>query len=178
MEQLNLEQRVALLEKNTQKQGVFFIIFSGDLDKIIAALNLALGSISMGQQVTFFFTFWGTTVLRKPGPQAKGKLFLQKLFGWLMPKGASKLLLSRLNFLGIGPWLLKILMKQLKKQDVAELLRIIFEHNVKVHVCSLTLDILGIKQEELIDIPNQSDECWGTAKVMETAQQSSVTLFI
>lgn len=177
MEQTNLEQRVALLEKD-KKNGVFFIIFSNDLDKIIVALNLAIGAVSMDQPVTIFFTFWGVTVLRKPGPQAKGKLFLQNLFGWLMPKGPSQLFLSQLNFLGIGPFLLKTLMKQEKKPAVDQLLKLIIDNNVKVHACSLSLDILGMKQEEFIDIPNQDWECWGAAKVMEVAGQSKATLFI
>jgi peroxiredoxin family protein len=106
------------LEKPQEKgtaavtQDKTMVIFSGDLDKAIAAFIIANGAASMGHKVTMFFTFWGLNILRKDNPPKIKKNLIEKMFGFMMPRGADKLSLSQMNMMGMGSAMIKNIMKE------------------------------------------------------------------
>src|ERR1035437_2184270 len=97
-----LEKSIKKLQKNQQKDQISIIAFSGDLDKMLAAMIIATGARAMDTEVKMFFTFWGTTMLRDKNKSPKGKDFMSKMFGFMLPKGSSNLKLSKLNMGGMG----------------------------------------------------------------------------
>jgi len=176
-----LEKAIAKLSeeaklKESQGTGIVLIIFSNNMDRILAALNIAVGALSMGKEVSLFFTFWGGTLLKEKKPQKKQKLFVQKLFGWLLPKGPDKLALSQMNFGGMGGWMMRKLMKKFKNPFVGELMQIAKDAGAKIYVCSMTMELMGIKQEEIVPIP--SLQLCGVAKFIEIMQKEKTCLFI
>lgn len=150
------------------------VVFSGDLDKVLASFVIANGALAMGSKVTMFFTFWGINVLRKGEAQASGKGFMDRMFGMMMPNGARKLKLSKMNMLGIGTEMMKMVMKNKKVDDLPSLIESAKKAGVRLVVCSMSMDIMGIKQEELID----GLEIGGVATFLQEADKSSATLFI
>ncbi|MEZ0536824.1 DsrE/DsrF/DrsH-like family protein [Caldicellulosiruptoraceae bacterium PP1] len=150
------------------------IVFSNDLDKVMASLVIATGAAAMGDEVTMFFTFWGLNVLRDAKKKAGGKSFLEKMFGMMMPKGVDKLPLSKLNFLGIGPRLMKYMMKKKNVNSLPQMLKEAQELGVKFIACSMSMDVMGIKKEELID----GVEIGGVATYLGEASEAGVNLFI
>jgi NADPH-dependent 2,4-dienoyl-CoA reductase/sulfur reductase-like enzyme/peroxiredoxin family protein/TusA-related sulfurtransferase/rhodanese-related sulfurtransferase len=150
------------------------VVFSGDLDKVLASFVIANGALAMGSKVTMFFTFWGINALRKGGAQASGKGFMDKMFGMMMPNGARKLKLSKMNMLGIGTEMMKMVMKNKRVDSLPSLIESAKKAGVRLVVCSMSMDIMGIKEEELID----GLEIGGVATFLQEADASSATLFI
>lgn len=151
-----------------------FVIFSGDLDKTIAVFIMANGAAAMGRQVTMFFTFWGLNVLRKPEKVKVKKNFIGKLFGVMMPRGTKKLGLSRMNFGGMGAKMIRSVMKQNGIESVEELMDDAVKHGVRLVACQMSMDIMGITKEELID----GVELGGVATMLGSAEKSDLTYFI
>ncbi len=154
------------------------ILFSGDFDRVMAALIIANGAAAMGDDVTIFCTFWGLNVLRKSGKVAtngKGKKTgLQSMFGRMMPKGTGRLGLSKMNFAGAGAPLMKKVMKQANAMSLDELFESAREQGVKFVACTLSMDILGFSEGELID----GIEYAGVASYLGEADEANVNLFI
>lgn len=150
------------------------VVFSGDLDKAIASFIIANGSASMGKKVTMFFTFWGLNILRKAQKTPVKKSFMERMFGWMMPRGSVKLPLSKMNMLGIGPQMIRRIMQQKNVSSLEELIEQAKRLNVRMVACNMTMDIMGIKKEELID----GVEIGGVATFLNAADQSGTTLFI
>ncbi len=151
------------------------IVFSGDMDKAFAAFIIANGAAAMGDDVTMFFTFWGLNVLRKPKKQkTSGKSFLQSMFGGDDAEGPEKLTLSNMNFAGAGPRLMKRVMKQQKVMSLDELIASAHEQGIKFEACTMSMDVMGIKAEELID----GLEFVGVASYLSEADEANVNLFI
>jgi peroxiredoxin family protein len=151
------------------------IVFSGDMDKAVAAFIIATGAAAMGDDVTMFFTFWGLNILRKPKKtKTSGKSFLQAMFGSMMPRGSQKLGLSKMNFGGVGPKLMRKVMKQQHAMSLEELMESAIEQGVKMEACTMSLDVLGLKPEELID----GLEYVGVASYLAEADEANVNLFI
>lgn len=151
------------------------IVFSGDLDKALAAFILANGAAAMGDQVTMFFTFWGLNIIRKPKKvRTGGKSFLQSMFGRMMPRGPGKLGLSKMNFCGLGAPLMKMVMRQQNVMTLEELIASAREQGVKLVACAMSMDILGFKEEELLD----GLEYAGVAAYLGEADEANVNLFI
>lgn len=150
------------------------IVFSGDLDKAMAAFIIATGAAAMGNEVTMFFTFWGLNILRKAKSVQVKKNFLEKLFGWMMPRGPEKLGLSKMNFAGLGPWMMKLMMRQKNVNTLPELIEQAQALGVKIIACSMSMDIMGIHPEELID----GIEYAGVASYLGEADEANVNLFI
>ncbi len=150
------------------------IVFSGNLDKVMASFIIANGAAAMGSEVTMFFTFWGINVLRKSNPPATQKSFMEKMFGWMMPRGAEKLPLSKMNMGGMGTMMMKGVMKQKKVPSLPELIEQAKNSGVKLVVCSMSMDVMGIKKEELID----GIEEGGVARYLAEAERGNVNLFI
>jgi NADPH-dependent 2,4-dienoyl-CoA reductase/sulfur reductase-like enzyme/peroxiredoxin family protein/rhodanese-related sulfurtransferase/TusA-related sulfurtransferase len=150
------------------------IVFSNDLDKIIATFILANGAAAMGRKMTLFFTFWGLNVLRKPEKVKTKKDFLAKMFGFMMPRGSKKLTLSKMSMLGIGGKLIRYLMKKKNITSLEDLIEQAKENGVILVACTMSMDIMGIKKEELID----GIQYGGVAAFLGTAETTDTNLFI
>ena len=149
------------------------ILFSGDFDKAMAAFIIANGAAAMGDEVTIFCTFWGLNLLRKKKPpKTSGKTFLQGMFGKMMPKGPGGL--SKMNFAGMGAPLMKKVMRSQNAMSIEELIASAREQDVKLVACTLSMDILGFKPEEMID----GIEYAGVASYLGEADEANVNLFI
>ncbi len=158
---------------DTSKKTV--ILFSGDFDKVMAAFIIANGAAAMGDEVTMFFTFWGLNALRKPDVSIKdGKSTLQKMFAMMMPKGPSHLGLSKMNFAGAGPLMMKKVMRQQNITSLEDLIEMAKEQEIKMVACTMSMDVMGLKEEELID----GIEYAGVATYLGDADEANVNLFI
>lgn len=154
------------------------IVFSGEYDKVMAAFIIATGAAAMGDEVTMFFTFWGLNALRKPekvpaGVQA-GKSGLQRGFGALMPRGPERLGLSKFNFAGVGQKMMKKVMRQENVMPLSELIATARDEDVRMIACTMSMDVMGIAKEELLD----DIEFAGVATYLGEADESNVNLFI
>jgi len=165
----------ALVKSGGQKDKLSLIVFSGSLDRLIAAFVLATGAAAMGMQVSMFFTFWGTSALRRARVRVK-KTLLGRLFGWMLPSGAKKLPLSQMNMAGGGPAMIRYVMKKNGVASVEEMIELAKELGVELHVCSMSMDLLGMQPGELIDYPNKT--FCGVAKFLETAAPGKITMFV
>jgi peroxiredoxin family protein len=123
-----------------------------------------------------FFTFWGTTMLRDKNKSAKGKDFMSKMFGFMLPKGSTKLKLSKLNMGGMGTQMLKGLMKKKNVSSLEDLIKIAAELGVEINICDMSMDLMGFKKEEMIDYPNL--KYVGVGSYLADAGESRVQLFI
>ena len=165
-------------EKQTEIQAEqndkTFVVFSGDLDKTIAAFIMANGAAAMGRKVTMFFTFWGLNILRRPGKVNVKKTWVEKRFGSMMPRGTKKLGLSRMNMGGIGAKMIRSIMKSKGVSSLEELIDSARAHGVRLVACQMSMDIMGIRKEELID----GVELGGVSTFLGSGEQSDMSLFI
>jgi peroxiredoxin family protein len=148
-----LTARVEMLEQNCPSDKLTLGVMSGDLDNTIAAFIIALGATAYDMEVDIFFTFWGVSALRDPKKKAK-KDFLGKMFGFMLPTGSQKLPLSKMQMLGMGPPMIRSIMKKHNVKSLEELIADAGELGVRIHVCTMAMDLMGIKKEELIDYPH------------------------
>lgn len=172
---LELQKKVGKIEKGTKDQ-LSMVVFSGDLDKILAAMIIATGAVAYDMQVKLFFTFWATAALRDPKKSAKGKSFMGKMFGMMLPKGKNKLSLSKMNMGGMGAAMIKGLMKKKNVASLDELFKVAAEYGVVINICEMSMDLMGFKREEMIDYPNMN--VCGVATFLADASESKVQLFI
>jgi len=161
-------------EKEDPKNGSTIVVFSEDLDKAIAAFIIATGAKSMGKDVSLFFTFWGLNILRKPKHDRVKKSFIEKMFGFMMPKGSEKLPISKMNMLGMGPKMIRYIMKKKNVDSLQSLMQNAMSMGVKITACAMSMDIMGIKKEELMD----GIEIAGVATYLGDTQSSNHNLFI
>jgi len=157
---------------DTSKKTI--IVFSGDLDRAIAAFIIANGAAAMGDEVTMFFTFWGLSLLRKPRAPKHKKGFLQGMFGAMMPRGSEQLGLSKMNFAGMGPKMMRRVMRQQNVMSLEELIASANEQGVKMIACKMSMDFLGFREDELID----GLDFVGVATYLGEADEANVNLFI
>jgi NADPH-dependent 2,4-dienoyl-CoA reductase/sulfur reductase-like enzyme/peroxiredoxin family protein/rhodanese-related sulfurtransferase/TusA-related sulfurtransferase len=150
------------------------VCFSGDLDKAIASFIIANGALAMGRKVTMFFTFWGLNVIRRHEKVKVKKDFVSSMFGGMMPRGAKNLKLSNMNMGGIGAGMIKGLMKKNNVPLLEELIEQAVEGGAKIIACTMSMDLMGIKAEELVD----GIEYGGVAAYLDAAEDSNVNLFI
>jgi len=155
---------------------ISIIVFSGDLDKLLAAFVLSTGAAAMGMQVRLFFTFWGTAALRDARKRVEGKNLLSRMFGFMLPKGTQKVKLSKMHMGGMGTAMMKMLMRQKKVASLEEMLILAGQMGVEICVCEMSMGLMGFKREELIDYPHMS-QC-GVATFLAEASTSRVQLFI
>lgn len=155
------------------KHAQTIVVFSNDLDKALAAFIIANGAKASGYDVTLFFTFWGLNILRKENVNVK-KSFIDKMFGFMMPKGADKLTLSKMNMGGVGSMMMKWVMKNKNISTLKELITQAQANGVKFIACQMSMDVMGIKKEELID----GVEIGGVAKYIAESSNSNSNLFI
>lgn len=150
------------------------VVFSGDLDKAIASFIIANGAAAMGRKVTMFFTFWGLNILRKPEKVSVKKDIFSWMFGIMMPRGSGKLSLSKMNMGGMGAAMIRFIMKRKNVASLESLLSQAIENGVELIACNMSMDIMGIKQAELID----GITIGGVATFLGSAEESDMSLFI
>jgi len=170
----NTNDKKVEVSQNSEKNDKAIIVFSGDLDKAIAAFIIANGAAAMGRKVTLFFTFWGLNILRKPEKVSIKKDFFSKMFGMMMPRGSKKLKLSKMNMLGLGPKMIRYIMNKKNVSSLEDLIQQALKNGVRIVACNMSSDIMGITKEELID----GVELGGVASFIGAAEQSDTTLFI
>ncbi len=162
-------------EKVTKEDNsLSIILFSNDFDKVMASLIIGNGALSMGKKVSIFCTFWGLNILRKDYKVQVKKNFVEKMFGIMMPRGAKKLTLSKLNMLGVGTKMMKGIMKKYNVYTPDELLNSFIKSGGKVIACTMTMSLMGIKKEELIDGVEEG----GVGTYLSFAEKSGINLFI
>ena len=159
---------------HSQNDGKTIIVFSGDLDKAIASFIIANGAASMGKKVTMFFTFWGLNILRRPEKVDVKKNLIEKMFGRMMPQGSQKLSLSKMNMLGMGAEMIRRVMKDKNIDSLETLIQSAIHNGVELVACQMSMDVMGIRQEELID----GVKLGGVGYYLGAADQSNVNLFI
>jgi peroxiredoxin family protein len=149
------------------------IVFSGDMDKVMASLVLATGAASMGYEVTMFCTFWGLNLIKKSQAGGHGG-FLQEMMALMNKGGVDHMPLSRMNMLGIGPRLLRKMMRDKKVSSLQDLLDMAVEMGVKFVACQMSMDVMGVAKEDLA----VSCEQGGVASFLGSAAKSQINLFI
>jgi peroxiredoxin family protein/rhodanese-related sulfurtransferase/TusA-related sulfurtransferase len=149
------------------------IVFSGDLDRAIAAFIIATGAAAMGRKVTMFFTFWGLTVLRR---KARGlrKSLLDRMFGAMLPRGPSGLKLSRMNLAGIGAPMIRWVMRRKRVMSLEDLIGQARAAGVRLVACQMSMDVMGIQREELVE----GIEVAGVATYLQASESAGTNLFI
>lgn len=167
------QPKPSAIQANSPKEKTI-VVFSNDMDRVMSAFIIANGSAAMGSKVNLFFTFWGLNVLRKPQKVSVSKSFIERMFGKMMPRGTSKLTLSKLNMGGMGTRMMKMVMKQKNVNTIDELIKSAIDQGVRIIACTMTMNIMGLRKEELID----GIEEGGVAAFLEDADHSNMTLFI
>jgi len=167
-----LEERLKKVEAN--RANLTMVLFSGDFDKVMAALIIANGALAMDKKVTIFVTFWGLDVLKKPTMTGAGKNILEKMVTMMRPKGTANLPTSKMNFAGIGPKLFHYMMGKKNIASLQSLLDTSVEFGVKIVACQMSMDVMGIKREDLID----GIEFGGVGAFLGSAFDSNTTLFV
>ena len=158
----------------TEKKKTTIVLFSGDYDKAMAAYIIANGAAAYDHEVTIFHTFWGPNALRKDADIQVKKGFMEKIFGRMMPKGADKMGLSKMNFAGFGPKMIKNVIKKHNAMPLPDLIEMAREQDIKLVACTMTMDLLGLQKEELLD----NIEYAGVAAYLGDAEDGNVNLFI
>jgi len=168
-----LEVRLADLEEQQPEDRVSMVVFSGDLDRVLAAFIIATGAAAVGQEVSMFFTFWGLSAL-KQGSHGQDKAFFEKLMAVMSPGSSQDLPVSRMNYFGIGAKMLRKMMKDKNVSSLEELMDLARDLDVKMIACEMSRDVMGIKDEELVD----GLESGGVASFLGDALRSRASLFI
>jgi peroxiredoxin family protein len=169
----DLEKRLAMVEGQAAEDRVALIVFSGDLDRVLAAFIIATGAAAMGQQVSIFFTFWGLSVLKKD-KQLSGKSLFQRMMTLMTPGSSESLPVSRMNYFGAGAKMLRAMMKQKNVSSLEEMISLAQELGVRMIACEMSRDLMGIKDSELV----AGLESGGVASFLADALKSRTSLFI
>ena len=167
------EKRLAQVEERTAEDRVSLVVFSGDLDRVLAAFVIATGAAAMGQQVSMFFTFWGLSVLKKDS-QLAGKTMFQKMMTLMSPKSSKGLPVSKMNYFGVGAKMLRSMMREKKVGSLEEMIALARELGVRMTACEMSRDVMGIKESELVS----GLECGGVASFLADSLKSRTSLFI
>lgn len=170
-----LSKRLADLEK-VNKDQLSIAVVSGDMDKILATMIISIAAAAMDTQVKLFFSFWALSALRDKKKKARGKDMISKMFGMMLPKGKNSLKLSKLNMAGMGPAMIKFLMRKKNVLSLDELFKQAGELGIEITVCEMSMDLMGFKKEEIIDYPHLRYA--GAATFAGDAGESRAQLFI
>lgn len=174
----------ACIEKSTKgpsceihsqgKDNKTLIVFSDDLDKALASFVIANGALASGKKVSIFFTFWGLNVIKKTNKPAVKKDILGKMFGMMLPSSSKHLGLSKMNMGGLGSKMMRYIMKEKKIDTLESLMQQAIDNGIELIACSMSMDVMGIKQEELMD----NITIGGVAAYLDRAENANVNLFI
>ncbi|MCL5671008.1 MAG: DsrE/DsrF/DrsH-like family protein [Acidobacteria bacterium] len=168
-----LSKRLQNLEERTPEDRVAIVVFSGDLDRVLAAFIIATGAAAMGQQVSMFFTFWGLSVLKK-GTEFSGKTLFQKMMALMSPASSLNLPVSKMNYFGAGAKMLRSMMKEKNVTSLEDMIALARELGVRAIACEMSRDVMGIKQSELAE----GLESGGVASFLADSLKSRTSLFI
>lgn len=173
-----LEARVAQLESSPAQDTedrLAMVVFSGDLDKAIAAFIIATGAVAMGLEVSMFFTFWGLSIVRKKQHKVyAGKNLLEKGFTAALPGDSLGMGISQMNFFGAGSKVIRKLMRDHEVTSLEEMMSLAQEFGVRLVACDMSRELLGIREEELMD----GMEAGGVATFIGDANRAKITLFV
>ncbi len=158
----------------TTGNAATLVVFSDDLDKALASFVIANGAAASGKKVTMFFTFWGLSVIKRSQPAKVRKDLMGRMFGFLLPKNSKKLALSKMNFAGMGPGMMRGRMKSKKIDSLETMIETALRAGIRLTACQMSMDIMGVAKEELID----GVEFGGVATYLDAASSSGVNLFI
>jgi NADPH-dependent 2,4-dienoyl-CoA reductase/sulfur reductase-like enzyme/peroxiredoxin family protein/TusA-related sulfurtransferase/rhodanese-related sulfurtransferase len=174
-------QITAVLEKGRgkdvqalQKDGASMVVFSDDFDKALASFVIANGAAAAGKEVTMFFTFWGLSIIKKQKKPTVKKGFMGRAFGWMLPNHSRKLALGKMNFGGMGASMMRARMKSLGVSSLEEMIQSAQENGIKFIACQMSMDVMGVKHEELID----GVEVGGVASYIEASTKGNPGLFV
>ncbi|MEZ6122662.1 MAG: DsrE/DsrF/DrsH-like family protein [Planctomycetaceae bacterium] len=169
----SLEQR---LQRAPDPNSMNLLVFDSSKDRLLAAFVMATGAAACGMNVSMFFTFWGTAALRNSGPQQGRKSLVERAFGWMLPRGHRRTKLSKMDMCGMGRMLMDREMKQKNIASLDDLIATAADLGVQIRVCEMSMRLMGIQREELIDYPGLS-YC-GVASFADEASRANTTLFI
>ena len=158
-----------------EKEKLTIVVFSGELDRALAAFILATTGASMGMEVSLFFTFWGLNVIKRNEGGIKSKGLMRKMLNLMNRGGSKRLKLSRLHMFGLGTWMMKKLMKESNYPTIDQFITMAHEMGVKLIPCSTTCGIMGLSQEDFRD---EVESLAGAAYFLGEARESKVALFI
>jgi peroxiredoxin family protein/TusA-related sulfurtransferase len=156
------------------KEKKSFVVFSGDFDKVLAAFIIANGAVAMGDEVSMFFTFWGLNALRRPDAPPIDKSLMDRAMGRMMPAGPDAMKLSQMHLLGGGTSMIKKIMRDNKVPSLPELIASAQRAGVQLVACTMTMDLLGLHEDELLD----GVEFGGVAMFLGEANESNASFFI
>lgn len=162
-------RRAAVPEKVT------LAVFSGELDKALAAFNIAIGAASSGMEVSMFFTFWGLNIIKKNRGSIKSRGIMRKMLNFMNRGGSKRLPLSRFHMFGLGKWMMVRLMRDAKFPSLDEMIALAREMGVKFMACTTSMGMMGISREAFI--PEVDSYC-GVATYLSEAREAKVNLFI
>ncbi len=169
-----MEAKLAELRERTVDDAATLVVFSGELDKVLAAFVIATGAAAGGLRTSMFFTFWGLSALKRKGAPAGPKSFLERMLAVVTPSGTEALRTSRMDYFGMGAVILRKMMKDKRIASLEELMALARELEVKMIACTMSMDAMGVSREELVDGLTYG----GVATYMADAARSRVTLFI
>jgi peroxiredoxin family protein len=169
----DLEKRLAYVEGQTPEDRLALVVFSGDLDRVLAAFILATGAAAMGQEVSMFFTFWGLNVLKQHS-RLRGKSLFQKMMALMSPGSSKSLPVSKMNYFGVGAKLLRSMMKQKNVSSLEEMVTLARDMGVRMIACEMSRDLMGIEDQELV----AGLECGGVASCLADALKAKTSFFI
>jgi peroxiredoxin family protein len=169
-----IEREIAEVRERTVDERATLVVFSGDLDKAIAAMVIATGAAAAGLSTSLFFTFWGLSILKKKGASQVKQGLKEKMFSMMTPSSSETLGVSKMNYFGMGSRMLRSMMKDKGISSLEELIQMARDLDVKMIACTMSMEAMGIRKEELVD----GLEYGGVAAYMADAARSRVTLFI
>lgn len=156
-------------------EKVTLVVFSGELDKVLAAFNIAIGAASSGMEVSIFFTFWGLNVIKRNEGPLKSSGVMRKMLNFMNRGGPKRLPLSKFHMFGLGKWMMTKLMKGSKLPSLDEMITLATGMGVKLMACTTSMGMMGISKEAFI--PEISSYC-GVATYLSEARDSKINLFI
>jgi peroxiredoxin family protein len=158
---------------NVPEDRATLVVFSGEMDTLLAACTIASGAAAMGMEVSMFFTFWGLNALRVK-KVFSGKTLGEKMVAAMLPSGPASVPTSRMNMAGVGPVFFKRLMQARNVQSLPDMVQLVRELGVRLVACEMSLGVMGITREELLP----GIDYGGVATYLGDAARSKITLFI
>jgi len=158
-----------------EKEKVTIVVFSGDLDKALASFNIATTAASMGMDVTMFFTFWGLNIIKKNQGRLKSKGLMRKMLNWMNRGGSQRLTLSKFHMFGLGTWMMKKLMGEVRMSSLEDMIATAKRLGVKFVACNTTMGVMGLEEDAFIP---EVDSFAGAATFLGEARKGTVNLFI
>lgn len=175
VELAEIRKEIAALRAQVPEDRAALVVFSGDLDRAIAAFVIATGAAAAGLETTLFFTFWGLSIIKKKNGAAVSKRdLMQKMFAAMTPGSSESLGVSKMNYFGIGATMLRTMMKKQQVSSLEELMELARELGVRMIGCTMSMDVMGVDKAELFD----GIELGGVAAFMGEAARARVSLFI